>query len=143
MGFETDALKTPFLRPDAELNEWGYTDPVSGITIVVQMKSDSSLREMKETVHNFRHAISATLDHRVTVQHVAMIKDLTSFQFFKERCFTILAEETFGGEGPDLGEANALCSNENQEAIKKILIMYKSTVDRAYKAAQEAKKDGL
>ena len=67
---------------------------------------------------------------------------MTSFQGFNERCKALLkGNETFGGNrGPDLGDAATLWNTEKAEGHKKVLSIYKQTIDKAFLEAEKFQK---
>ena len=145
MAFETPVLKQRFFGGGHD--RWEYSDPASGISIVVSGSVDATIREVSEAVHNFRFAFAATRDHLVAVKHTEVMKQLTSFQGFNERCKALLkGNETFGGNrGPDLGDAATLWNTEKAEGHKKVLSIYKQTIDKAFLEAEtfQKKKDEI
>ena len=142
VGFETPVLSQAFFGDGGR--DWSYTDPVSGIHITVHKHEAATIRMVKEAVHNMKHSFAATSDHLVATKHVEEMRRLTSFDRFKSTCNSLIQKpKPFGARGPDLGESAALWSGETHEAGKKIITLYKSTIDRAFKEAEKLKAGEL
>ena len=110
-------------------------------SIRTRRRAFQSSYRVSEAVHNFRFAFAATREH------TEVMKQLTSFQGFNERCKALLkGNETFGGNrGPDLGDAATLWNTEKAEGHKKVLSIYKQTIDKAFLEAEtfQKKKDEI
>ena len=137
MNFESPVLKQSLF---GDGGDWSYADPESDIVITISRNEVASIRDVQEAVQNFRFAFNATADHLVATKHYEELRKITASERFSKMCEAHSQASKFGKrQGPDLGQAAGLWRGEDTETKRKVLTLYKSTVARAYRLAEQQK----
>ena len=108
----------------------------SDIVITISRNEGAGIRDVKEAVHNFRFAFSATADHLGATKHYEEMHTITAFERLSKVCDDHNQANKFGTrQGPGLGQAVGLWRCEDTETKRTVLTLYKPTVDRAFRLA--------